>query len=70
MDMDMDAVGPGIWELLLSISYGAIVPIAPDGTLLKYHGAISNGAIYRTCSAPSIMETMTCRKKKLTPLLE
>jgi hypothetical protein len=41
-----DAVGPGIWELLLSISYGAIVPIAPNGTLLKYHGAISNGAIY------------------------
>ncbi len=38
--------GNGIGELLLSISYGTIVPIAPYGMPLKYHGAISNGAIY------------------------
>jgi hypothetical protein len=38
--------GHGIGKLLLSISYGAIVPIAPYGMPLKYHGAISNGAIY------------------------
>ncbi len=38
--------GQGISELLLSISYGAIVPIAPYGMPLKYHGAIPNGAIY------------------------
>jgi hypothetical protein len=36
----------GIWKLLLSISYGAIVPIGPYGMPLEYHGAISNGAIY------------------------
>jgi hypothetical protein len=33
--------GHGISELLLSISYSAIVPIAPYGIPLKYHGAIS-----------------------------
>jgi hypothetical protein len=38
--------GHGIWELLLSISYGANVPIALYGMPLKYHSAISNGAIY------------------------
>ncbi len=38
--------GHGISELWLSISCGAIVPIAPYGMPLKYHGAISNGAIY------------------------
>jgi hypothetical protein len=38
--------GHGISELLLSMSYGAIVPIAPYGIPLKYHAAISNGAIY------------------------
>jgi hypothetical protein len=38
--------GHGISKLLLSISYGAIVPIAPYGMPLKYHGAISIGAIY------------------------
>jgi hypothetical protein len=37
--------GHGIGELLLSISYGAIVPIAPFGMPWKYHSAISNGAI-------------------------
>jgi hypothetical protein len=38
--------GHGIWELLLSIPYGAIVPIVSYGMPLKYQGAISNGAIY------------------------
>ncbi len=38
--------GHVIWKLLLSCSYGAIVPIAPYGMPLKYHGAISNGAKY------------------------
>ncbi len=38
--------GHGIWKLLLSISYRATVPIAPYGMPLKYHGAISNFAIY------------------------
>jgi hypothetical protein len=38
--------GHGIGELLLSISYGAIVPIVPYGMPLKYHGTISNSAIY------------------------
>jgi hypothetical protein len=37
--------GHGIGELLLSIPYGAIVPIAPYEMPRKYHGAISNGAI-------------------------
>ncbi len=32
--------GHGIGELLLSISYGAIVLIAPHGMPLNYHGAI------------------------------
>ncbi len=41
MDMDMELV-----NFFLSISYGAVVPIAPYGMPLKYHGAISNGAIY------------------------
>jgi hypothetical protein len=36
----------GIGELLLSISYVAIVIIAPYRKPLKYHCAISNGAIY------------------------
>ncbi len=35
----------GIGELLLSISYSAIVHIAPFGMPRKYHSAISNGAI-------------------------
>jgi hypothetical protein len=38
--------GHEIGKLLLSISYGAIVPIAPFGMPPKYQGAISNGAIY------------------------
>jgi hypothetical protein len=38
--------GHGIGELLLSISYGAIVLIAPYGMFLKYHGAISYGTKY------------------------
>jgi hypothetical protein len=36
----------GIGKLLLSISYSAIVPMAPYGMPLKYHSAISNGSIY------------------------
>jgi hypothetical protein len=36
----------GIGQHLLSISYGAIVPIAPYEMPLKEHGAISNDAIY------------------------
>ncbi len=40
-DMDMELA-----NFCLSISYGAIVPVAPYGMPLKYHGAISNGAIY------------------------
>jgi hypothetical protein len=45
-EMDIGGHGHRIWELLLSISYGAIVPIAPYGMSLKYHVAIFNGAIY------------------------
>ncbi len=47
MDMATDTdIENGIGTLLLSISYGAIVPIAPYGMPLKYHCAISNGVIY------------------------
>jgi hypothetical protein len=38
--------GHGIGKHLLSISYGATVPIAPYEMPLKEHSAISNGVIY------------------------
>jgi hypothetical protein len=37
--------GHGIGKLLLNISYGAIVPIAPYGMPRKYHSAIFTDAI-------------------------
>jgi hypothetical protein len=36
----------GTEELSLCSSYGTIVPVAPYGLPLKYHGTIFNGAIY------------------------
>jgi hypothetical protein len=36
----------GIVQLLLNIQYGTIVPIAPYGSPLTYHGTISNSTIY------------------------
>jgi hypothetical protein len=46
MDMDTDTDMDMEWGNFVSISYGAIVPIAPYELPLKYHGAISNDAIY------------------------
>ncbi len=51
-DMDME-----LGNFCQVFHYGTIVPIALYGMPLKYHGAISNGAIY--LQHPSFMKTMT-----------
>jgi hypothetical protein len=45
------------WRIFAKYFIRAIVPIAPYGMPLKYHGVISNGDIY--LERPFIMETMT-----------